>query len=67
VVTVTSQKNLEEFQVLKSKWKGIRERLVRRLLESKTRSSGATMQRYGEDNKGRLEVERREGRWERCT
>ena len=27
------EKNLEELQVLKSKWKGIRERLVRRLLE----------------------------------
>ena len=27
------QKNLVELQVLKSKWKGIRERLVRRLLE----------------------------------
>ena len=27
------EKNLEELQVLKSKWKGIREKLVRRLLE----------------------------------
>ena len=27
------EKNLEELQVLKLKWKGIRERLVRRLLE----------------------------------
>ena len=27
------EKNLEEVQVLKSKWNGIRERLVRRLLE----------------------------------
>ena len=27
------EKNLEELQVLKSKWKGTRERLVRRLLE----------------------------------
>ena len=27
------EKNLEELQVLKSKWKGIREELVRRLLE----------------------------------
>ena len=27
------EKNLEEFQVLKSRWKGIRERLVSRLLE----------------------------------
>ena len=27
------EENLEELQVLKSKWKGIRERLVRQLLE----------------------------------
>ena len=27
------EKNLEEVQVLKSKWNGIRERLVKRLLE----------------------------------
>ena len=31
------EKNLEELQVLKSKWKGIMERLVRRLLEEQDR------------------------------
>ena len=54
------KKNLEELQVLKSKWKGIRKGLVRRLLEEqllRTRFSGVTMQRSGEDKRSRAQGE----------
>ena len=58
------EKNLEELQVLKSKWNGIREKLVRRLLEEQDRFSGATMQRSGEDKRKRAQEERRQ---DKCT
>ena len=58
------EQNLEELQVLKSKWNGIRERLVGRLLEEQDKASGATMQRSGEDKRKRAQEERRQ---DRCT
>ena len=56
------EENLEEFQVLMSKWTGIRERIARRLLEKQDTEFDVTMQQNEEDNMGGREMERKQDR-----
>ena len=58
------EKNLEEVQVLKSRWNWIRERLVRRLLEDQDKVFRCYYAASGEDKRKRAQEERRQ---DRCT
>ena len=54
------EKNLEELQVLKSKWNGIRERLVRQLLEVQDTVFRCYYAAKWEDKRNRAQEERRQ-------
>ena len=58
------EKNLEELQVLKSKFNGIRERLVRRLLEEQDKVFRCYYAAKWEEKKKRAQEERTH---DRCT